>query len=125
MRPGRSDPGASDTPLAALGWGVYTMPRVDPIGGEWAGGCVTILAIVPTIAVDPDEIHARIAAQIRRRASAKGLTLRGVAEATGTGSTHLWAVLGGRRSPTVTWLCRVAQLLECDPADLLRVSKAR
>ncbi len=74
----------------------------------------------PQVAADPDEFHARIAAQIRQRAAVKGLSLRALAEAVGTSSSHLWAVLGGRRSPTMAWLCRVAHVLGCDPVALLR-----
>ena len=77
------------------------------------------------MSVDPDEIHARIGAQIRQRVAARGMTLRAFAEEMDTGYTHLWAVLGGRRSPTVTWLCRAAEELECDPLELLREPKRR
>lgn len=77
------------------------------------------------MAVDPDEVHARIAMQIRRRAAAKPITLRALAEAVETSSSHLWAVLGGRRSPTMAWLCRVAEVLGCDPVDLIRVPRTR
>ncbi len=72
------------------------------------------------VSADPDQIHARIAAQIRRRVEAKGMTLRGLAEEMGTGHTHLWSVLGGKCSPTVTWLCRAADVLGCKPIDLMR-----
>jgi transcriptional regulator with XRE-family HTH domain len=74
---------------------------------------------VPPV-VDPDEVHARIAKQIRARAAAKGMSLRGLAEAVGTSPSQLWAILGGSRSPTITWLCRVAGVLGCDPGELVR-----
>lgn len=77
------------------------------------------------MAVDPDEFHARIATQIRQRVAAKGMTLRAFAGAVGTSSSHLWAVLGGRRSPTMAWLCRVAEVLECDPVALIRRPRQR
>jgi len=84
---------------------------------------VTFGAVTST--VDPDEVHARIAAQIRARASAKGVSLRALAETVGTSPSHLWAILGGRGSPTMAWLCRVAEVLECDPADLVRKPRKR
>ncbi|MCB9716991.1 MAG: helix-turn-helix transcriptional regulator [Myxococcales bacterium] len=77
------------------------------------------------MAVDPDEFHARIATQIRLRAEKKGLKLRALAQRVGTSSSHLWAVLGGRRSPTMAWLCRVADVLGCDPAALIRRPRRR
>jgi len=80
---------------------------------------------VEAVPVDADELHARIAAQIRQRVAARGMTLRAFAEEMGTGPTHLWAILGGRRSPTMTWLCRAATVLECEPIVLLRPLRKR
>ena len=75
--------------------------------------------------VDPDEVHARIANQIRARATAKGLSLRALAGAVGTSPSHMWAILGGSRSPTVAWLCRVAEVLGCDPGELVKAPRRR
>lgn len=73
-----------------------------------------------TSTVDPDEVHARIASQIRTRVAAKGMSLRTLAESVGTSPSHLWAILGGSRSPTMAWLCRVAEVLGCDPSELVK-----
>lgn len=75
--------------------------------------------------VDAKEAHAVIAAQIKTRATARGLSLRTLAEKVETSRSHLSAVLAGERSPTVLWLCRVADVLGCQPYDLMRPPRAR
>lgn len=75
--------------------------------------------------MEPKEAHAVIAAQIKERATARGLSLRTLAEKAETSRSHLAAVLDGSRSPTVSWLCRVAVVLGCQPYDLMRPPRAR
>ncbi len=75
--------------------------------------------------MDAEEAHALVAAQIRERVAARGLSLRALAEKAETSRSHLAAVLDGTRSPTVSWLCRIAAVLGCQPYDLMRPAKAR
>lgn len=75
--------------------------------------------------VDAKEAHAAIAAQIKARATARGLSMRTLAEKAETSRSHLAAVLAGERSPTVSWLCRVAEVLGCQPYDLMRPPRAQ
>jgi len=75
--------------------------------------------------VDADEVHARVASRIRERAEAKGLPLKTLAAEAGISPSHMFAVLNGSRSPTLGWLCRVAEVLGCDPAEFLRKPRKR
>jgi transcriptional regulator with XRE-family HTH domain len=75
--------------------------------------------------MSPEEVHAVVAAQIRERVAARGISLRTLAERADTSRSHLAAVLDGTRSPTVTWLCRIAAVLDCQPYDLMRPPRAR
>jgi len=75
--------------------------------------------------VEPKEAHTIVANQIRERAAARGISMRTLAEKMETSRSHLSAVLEGTRSPTVSWLCRVAEALGCQPYDLMRPPRAR
>ncbi|MEX1368317.1 MAG: helix-turn-helix transcriptional regulator [Nannocystaceae bacterium] len=70
--------------------------------------------------MDPDELHARVAARIRQRAEAKRLPIKTLASQAGVSPSHMFAVLNGTRSPTLSWLCRVADVLGCDPGELVK-----
>lgn len=75
--------------------------------------------------VGPKEAHAIVATQIRERAAARGISLRTLAEKAETSRSHLAAVLDGSRSPTISWLCRIAAVLGCQPYDLVRPARSR
>lgn len=75
--------------------------------------------------MDADEVHARVASLIRERAASKKIPLKTLAERAGTSPSHLFAVLNGSRSPTLAWLCRVAEVLGCDPGELVKAPRRR
>lgn len=67
-----------------------------------------------------DELHRRIAANIRRIARAKKLVLTHLPDHAGVGRGHFFAVLAGERSPTIAWLAKIASALDVDVSDLVR-----
>lgn len=66
-----------------------------------------------------DELHRRVARHIRERAQGKNIPLSHLPDRAAVARSHFWEVLGGRKSPTLNWLGRIAAALEVDPADLL------
>lgn len=66
-----------------------------------------------------DATHANLAAQIRARAEAQGIPLSHVADRAGVGRAHLYGVLAGRSSPSLTWIVKIAEVLGVEPAELL------
>jgi SOS-response transcriptional repressor LexA len=69
-----------------------------------------------------DEVHRRLVAQVRVAAKARGVQLTHVPDLAGVSRSHFWDVLAGRKSPTVSWLSKVAVALRSEPSDLLSVS---
>ncbi len=67
----------------------------------------------------PDELHRRLAHNLRALARARRLPLSHVADRAGVSRAQFWDVAAGRRSPTLRFLARVAAALEVDPAELL------
>lgn len=66
-----------------------------------------------------DATHANLAAQIRALAEARGIPLSHVADRAGVGRAHLYGVLAGRSSPSLTWIVKIAEVLGVEPAELL------
>jgi hypothetical protein len=66
-----------------------------------------------------DEVHRRLARNIRRLARKRGILLSHVPDRAAVGRSHFFAVLGGERSPTLAWLTRVARALGVDVVELL------
>jgi len=58
-------------------------------------------------------------AQVRAAAKARGVQLTHVPDLAGVSRSHFWDVLAGRKSPTVSWLTKVAVALRSEPSDLL------
>lgn len=52
--------------------------------------------------------------QIRTRMRGRGMTLQGLADATGADRGHLSRTLSGRHSPTVALMQRIADALGCE-----------
>jgi DNA-binding phage protein len=42
-----------------------------------------------------------------------------VADRAGVGRAHLYDVLAGRSSPSLTWIVKIAEVLGVEPAELL------
>lgn len=58
-------------------------------------------------------------ARVRSAAKARGIQLSHVPDLAGVTRSHFWDVLAGRKSPTVSWLTKVAGALGCEPSVLL------
>lgn len=61
-------------------------------------------------------------AQVRAAAKARGVQLTHVPDLAGVSRSHFWDVLAGRKSPTVSWLTKVAVALRSEPSELLSVN---
>jgi hypothetical protein len=68
-----------------------------------------------------DEVHRRLVTQVRAAAKARGVQLTHVPDLAGVSRSHFWDVLAGRKSPTVSWLNKVAVALRYEPSDLLSI----
>ena len=66
-----------------------------------------------------DELHRRVTSRIKEVAEAKNLPLSHVADRAAVSRTHLFDVLGGRKSPTLTFLKKVADALGVDASELV------
>ncbi|MCA9705439.1 MAG: helix-turn-helix transcriptional regulator [Myxococcales bacterium] len=75
--------------------------------------------------MDRDEVHARVAQRIRDRAASRKVTLQDLATRAGTSKSYLFAVLRGTKSPTLSWMCRIADVLECDLHELVRPARKK
>ena len=69
--------------------------------------------------MDPGDARVLVAEAIRTRAERKGISLRALAEEAGTSRGYMDKVVACQSSPTVDWLCKVADALGCHPRDLL------
>lgn len=75
--------------------------------------------------VEPEQLRAVIAAQIRARAKAKNLSLVALAKAANVTQSHVYAVVAGEKSPTADWLAKIAAVLGCPPHELLRPMRGK
>ena len=69
--------------------------------------------------MDPSDARTYLAAEIRERADRQGLSLRALAERAEVSRSFLDRIVAGDGSPTVDWLCAIAEALGCRPRDLL------
>lgn len=67
-----------------------------------------------------DELHRRIAANIRRVARAKKILLTHLPDRAGVARGHFFAVIAGEGNPTIAWLAKIASALDVDVSDLVR-----
>lgn len=70
-----------------------------------------------------DELHRRVVRHIREMAKARGLPVTHLADHAAVSRSHFWEVLGGRTSPTLLWLSKVARALGVDAEELVTRSK--
>ena len=70
--------------------------------------------------MDSVELRARVANRIRELASRRKLQIIELADRAEVSRAHLFAVLAGRKSPTLDFLNRLANALDYDPHELLR-----
>jgi transcriptional regulator with XRE-family HTH domain len=66
-----------------------------------------------------DELHERVTSRIRELAEERRISVTHLPDRAGVGRSHFWGVMGGRSSPTLEWLARVAAALEVDVGDLV------
>ena len=69
--------------------------------------------------MDPGDARVLLAEAIREMAERRNISLRALATAAGVSSSYLDRVLAGESSPTVDWVCKIAEVLECRPRELL------
>lgn len=75
---------------------------------------------VAFVAVEPDELRARIAKRLRELAKRRKITLSQLAVDAEVSPAHLWALLAGESAPTSDVLCKLARVLRVDPDELVR-----
>lgn len=66
-----------------------------------------------------DELHKRVTSRIRRTARERKIALTHLPDLAGVSRSHFWEVLGGKRSPTLQWLAKVAAALDVEVAELV------
>jgi transcriptional regulator with XRE-family HTH domain len=66
-----------------------------------------------------DAAHERLAERIRTLAVLRGIPLSHVADRATVGRAHLYDILAGRASPSLTWIVKIAAVLEVEPWELL------
>ena len=69
--------------------------------------------------MDESECLACVAANIRKRARRRRLTLERLADLSGISRASMWSLLAGDHYPTLRSLVRIANALGCEPRDLL------
>ena len=69
--------------------------------------------------MDGPELRAVLAENIRAAAEAKGFTVTSAADFAAVSRSQMFDVLAGKTSPTVDWICKVANALDVPPHELL------
>ncbi len=67
-----------------------------------------------------DDLHHRLAENVRRVANERGITLSHVPDFAAVAPRHFWYVMRGDRSPTLQWMGRLAAAFDVDVVELLR-----
>jgi len=75
--------------------------------------------------VEPPELRALVAKNIRAYAKEKGMTLNRLADFAGVSKAQLYNVLRSSSSPSTDWLAGVANVLEVEPWQLLAPRSSR
>ena len=57
---------------------------------------------------------------MRELCEAKGMVFSHLPHRAGVGQTHFWAIVKGDSSPTLNWICSIADALDVDVVELLR-----
>lgn len=71
---------------------------------------------------DADQLHATVAANIRTRRQALGISQKVLADRCNLHRTYIGAIERAERNITINTLARVAQALGCTPIDLLTIT---
>jgi transcriptional regulator with XRE-family HTH domain len=67
-----------------------------------------------------DEAHARLVLRINELVKRRGMTLSHLPDRAAIARSYFWKIMDGSTSPTLGRLCRIAEALEVDVAELLR-----
>lgn len=67
-----------------------------------------------------DALHKRVVVRIRKLSAEKKMPISHLPDHAGVSRSHFWEVIGGRKSPTLQWLQRVAEALEVDVEEFFR-----
>jgi transcriptional regulator with XRE-family HTH domain len=66
-----------------------------------------------------DELHRRLVRRVREFSRERKIPVSHLPDRAGVSRSHFWEVVGGRKSPTLKWLGKVAKALEVDPSALV------
>lgn len=72
-----------------------------------------------------DELQRRLVTRIREIAAKRKIPVTHLPDRAGVARSHFWEVLNGNRSPTLTWIGKVAKALRADPVELFRRPEPR
>ena len=75
--------------------------------------------------MEPPEVRALLAENIRAAARSRGLSIERLADFAGVSRSQVFSVLAESTSPTVDWLTKVATALELEPSALLTPADAK
>lgn len=67
-----------------------------------------------------DKLQHRLVKRIREVAAQRKITLSYLPDHAEVSRSHFWAVLAMKTSPTLSWIEKIADVLEVDAADLLK-----
>jgi len=67
-----------------------------------------------------DDLQARMVAAVRAISKRRGITITHLPDRAAVSRSHFWEVLGGRTSPTLAWVTRIAKALDVKPIELFR-----
>ena len=72
--------------------------------------------------MDAAELRETLAANIRKAAERKGMSLNALADFADVSRSQLYDVLGSNKAATVDWIAKVADVLDVEPWELLKPS---
>jgi len=72
-----------------------------------------------------DELHRRVVRRIREVAKERRIPVSHLPDRAGVSRSHFWDVLKGAKSPTLTWLGKIAVALEVDAGELVVRQRGR
>lgn len=70
--------------------------------------------------MEPTELRRVFAANVKKRAKRKKVSLNTLAELAGIARSPFYRALSGKSAVTLDRLCKIANALDCEPEDLLR-----
>ncbi len=66
-----------------------------------------------------DELHRRLVRNIKANARREKIAVTHLPDRAGVSRSNFWEVMGGRTSPKLLWVGKIAAALGVDPSELL------